>query len=169
MYHVVFDSDGLLKIHKAGFLNVVTQVYVCSLPEEVFREIAVAARQTHAEETKVFEELIRAGRLHRRSLARSAQAERLLGLSQALGPGERGALRLFFREKADVIISDDRAFLNVLVRNRVPFMTPASLLIDLRRAGRIARQEAQAAAERLRPYIRRQVYESLIVRLGEIR
>ncbi len=168
MYHIVFDSDGLLKIYKAGFLNVVTVGHVCSLPEEVFRETVVAARRAHTDEAKVFEELIHSGRLHRRSLARSARAERLLGLSQALGSGERGALRLFFREKADVIITDDRAFLNVLVRNRVPSMTPASLLIDLRRAGKIAREDAQAAAERLRPYIRRGVYESLIERLGEI-
>ncbi len=47
-------------------------------------------------------------------------------------------------------------------------MTPTSLLIDLRRAGRVAQQEAQAAAERLRPNIRREVYESLIAKLGEI-
>ena len=129
----------------------------------------MAARRAHAEEAKVFQELISAGRLLRRPLARSARAERSLALSQTLGPGERGALRLLFREKADVIVTDDRAFLNVLVRNRVPFMTPASLLIDLRRAGKIAREAAQTAAERLRPYIRREVSESLIARVGEIR
>jgi hypothetical protein len=169
MYHIVFDSDGLLKTYKAGLLNVGTLEHLCSLPEEIFQDTVVAAQQTHAEEAKAFQELISGGRLRRRSLARSARAERLLGLSQTLGPGERGALRLLFREKADVIVTDDRAFLNGLVRNRVPFLTPASLLIDLRRAGKIAREAAQAAAERLRPYIRQEVYESLLARLGEIR
>lgn len=48
-------------------------------------------------------------------------------------------------------------------------MTPASILIDLWRAGKIAWEEAQAAAERLRPHFRRGVYESLIAKLGEIR
>ncbi len=50
---------------------------------------------------------------------------------QSLGSGERGALRLFLKEKAHFIVTDDRAFLNVLVRNRTPFLTPAELLVRL--------------------------------------
>jgi hypothetical protein len=167
----LFDEEPLIRVYfdaaKEHLARPNTQQALRSYPctawfqpflPHPFRETVEVARRAHTEEAKVFEALIRSGRLHRRSPARSARTERLLGLSQALGPEERGILRLFFREKADVIITGDRAFLNVLVRNRVPFMTPASLLIDLARAGKIAREEAQAAAKRLRPYIRWEVY-----------
>jgi len=169
MYEIVFDSDGLLKVYKAGFLDVVTAEYACLLPEEVFRETVVAARRAHPDEAEAFEGLVRTGRLRRRPGARSARAERILGLSQTLGPGERGALRLYLRERADSIITDDRAFLNVLIRNRIPFLTPSELLIRLRIVGRLAHEEAHTSAERLRPYIRREVYQDLIERLGGFR
>src|SRR5574341_685222 len=149
MYQIVFDADGVIKALKGGFLAEIAGEYICLLPDEVFREAVVAARQTHAEEANALEALIHAGRLLRRQLARSVRAERILALCQTLGTGERGALRLLLKEKADFIVTDDRAFLNVLVRNRLPFLTPAELLVRLRRAGGISQEEALSSAERL--------------------
>ncbi len=114
------------------------------------------------------EALIQAGKLLRRPPTRSARAERILAMFQSLGSGERGALRLFLKEKAHFIVTDDRAFLNVLVRNRTPFLTPAELLVRLRRAGGMSREDAESSAERLRPYIRREVYQDLVQRLEDI-
>ncbi len=168
MYQIVFDADGLIKVHKGGFLGEVAAEYICLLPDEVFREAIVAARRTHSEQAEALEALIQTGKLLRRPPARSAQAERILTMFQALGTGERGALRLFLKEKADFIVTDDRAFLNVLVRNRTPFLTPAELLVRLRRAGRLSREDAESSAERLRPYVRREVYQDLVQRLEDI-
>ncbi len=108
-------------MHKGGFLGEVAGEYLCLLPDEVFHETIVAARQTHAEEAKALEALIQAGKLLRRAPTRSDRAERILAMFQSLGSGQRGALRLFLKEKAHFIVTDDRAFLNVLVRNRTPF------------------------------------------------
>ena len=168
MYQIVFDADGLIKVHKGGFLGEIAGEYICLLPDEVFREAIVAARQTHAEEAKALEALIHAGKLQRRPPARSARAARILAMFQALGTGEQGALRLFLKEKAEFTVTDDRAFLNVLVRNRTPFLTPAELLVRLRRAGGLSREDAESSAGRLRPYIRREVYQELVQRLGDI-
>jgi hypothetical protein len=169
MYQIVFDADGLLKVHKGGFLAEAAAEYVCLLPDEVFQETVVAARRTHADEARALEELVRAGGLVRRPPARSARAERVLAISQTLGHGESGALRLFFKEAADAIVTDDRAFLNLLLRNQLAFLTPAQLLLRLRGAGKLSGMQASSAVERLRPLIRREVYQDLVQQLGEFK
>jgi hypothetical protein len=58
MYTIVLDADGLIKTHKAGFLPQLAEEYVCLLPEEVYREAAVAARIGHADEVRAIESLI---------------------------------------------------------------------------------------------------------------
>jgi hypothetical protein len=165
MYKIVFDADGLLKVHKAGFLEAVTTTYLCLLPSEVHREAMLAARHAHPEETSALENLRRAGRLLKRPAARSSGADRLLAMSAALGTGERGALRLFYKERADFLVTDDRAFLALLTRNRISFLTPSEMLFGLRKANLLSREEAEEAAERLRPLIRREVYRDLKERL----
>lgn len=125
----------------------------------------MAARHAHPEETQTLESLRRAGGLFRRPAARSRRADRLLATSGALGSGERGALRLFYKEHADFLVTDDRAFLTLLTRHHIRFLTPSELLFRLRKAQRLSREEAEGAAERLRPLIRREVYEDLKARL----
>lgn len=168
MYRIVFDADGLLKVYKAGFLGEITTAYVCLLPEEVFQEVVIAARRVHPEEAKTFEGFTREGKLLKRPPACSGPADRLLVMSPALGKGERGALRLFYRERADFIATDDRAFLNLLTRHRIPFLTPPDMLFRLRRENQLSSEKAEAAAERLRRVIRREVYEDLKQRLEEL-
>ena len=165
MYKVVFDSDGLLKASKAGFLQEVTKTYTCLLPHEVYQETVLAASRVHPEEATAFEDLIRAGRLLRRAATRASRADRLLAMSAALGSGERGALRLFYKEHADFVVTDDRAFLTLLARHRILFLTPSEMLFGLRKANLLSREEAEGAAERLRPLIRREVYRDLKERL----
>ncbi|HEX9899132.1 MAG TPA: hypothetical protein VGC81_07885 [Candidatus Methylomirabilis sp.] len=168
MYRIVFDADGLLKTYKAGFLEEVTATYFCLLPEEVFQETVTVAKRAHPEEVEGLERFIQEGKILKRRGARSGPAERLLVMSQTLGTGERGALRLYFKERADSIVTDDRAFLNLLTRHRIPFLTPPEILYRLRTADRLSHEKAEAAAERLRPIIRHEVYQDLKRRLEEL-
>ena len=169
MYKVVLDADGLLKTYKAGFLPQLTEAYVCFLPEEVYLEAVAAARIGHMDEARAIEDFIAAEKLIRRQAARSRFADRLLRGSHSLGMGELGALRLFLHEGADALLTDDRAFLNFLTRQRIPFLTPSDALLSLHAANRLSHQDAARAAELLRPLIRRDVYEDLRTRLESLR
>jgi len=168
MYKIVFDSDGLLKARKAAFLDAVSRTYACLLPDEVFQETVVAARNAHPEEAREIEGLIGEGKIVPRRRARSAAADRILRWSTSLGEGECGALRLFYQESADFLVTDDRAFLNLLTRHRIPFLTPAELLVRLRMENGLTPEGAVQAADRLRPFVRRDVYENLRSRLEEM-
>jgi hypothetical protein len=139
------------------------------VPEKVNREAVVAGRRAYADEAAAFDGLIEEGKLLRKRIARSPTADRLLLGSAALGSGERGALRLFCQERADCLVTDDRAFLNLLIRHRIPFLTPREILIRRCTESRLGKAEARRAADRLRPLIRQEVYEDLEARLEEPR
>ncbi len=128
----------------------------------------VAARSAHPEEAREIEGLIGEERIVPRRRARSVVADRILRWSTGLGKGECGALRLFCQESADFLVTDDRAFLNLLTRHRIPFLTPAELLIRLRKANSLTPEQAARAAERLRPFVRGDVYAALRSRLEEL-
>ncbi len=165
MYKIVLDADGLIKTYKAGFLPQLTEEYVCLLPEEVYQEAIVAARIGHADEARALEGLITEEKLIRKHAAHSRFAERILRGSHSLGRGESGAVYLFLQEGADILLTDDRAFLSFLTRHRIPFLTPSDALLSLHTANRLSHQDAARAAEQLRPLIRRNVYEDLRTRL----
>jgi hypothetical protein len=169
MYKIVLDADGLIKTYTAGFLPQLTDEYVCLLPEEVYREAVLAARIGYGDEARALDGLIAEEKLLRKQPARSRFADRILRGTHALGMGESGALRLFLHEGADVLLTDDRAFLNFLTRHRIPVLTPSEALLSLRTAERLSHQDAARAAELLRPLIRQSVYEDLRKRLESLR
>jgi hypothetical protein len=58
----------------------------------------------------------------------------------------------------DVVVSDDRRFLNVLQTLRIPFATSSSLIVALAKRDRIERGEALGYLEKLAEYISEEQY-----------
>jgi len=75
-----------------------------------------------------------------------------------LSPGEEDALRLYLTARADVVVSDDVAFLRKLRSLLVPAVTPAALLLDMVREKAIAREAGLRLLEQLAPHIADEEY-----------
>jgi hypothetical protein len=92
--------------------------------------------------------------------ARHRQAAALLGGKRGLGSGEREALHLFFRVRADVIVTDDAAFVATLRGAGLPYLVLAPVLVRLAREQHLRPAEALRALERMRPFVRAEVYRA---------
>jgi predicted nucleic acid-binding protein len=155
----VLDSDGLIKLAKAGVLEAVLRAWECVIPQAVYEETVVRGKQAAYPDATEIERVIQAHHIPCKRPAAQPRARAILRGAQSLGAGEKEALHLYFAETADVIISDDARFLPLLARAGVPYLPPALALMQLVREGRIDRDGAFAHLERMRPFIRPEVHQ----------
>jgi predicted nucleic acid-binding protein len=153
-WKVVIDSDALIKLTKAGLLPIITHAWQCLIPDEVYEEVVVRGKREAHPDAAEIERFI--GRGLERGRVRAAPRR----ISAVLGPGERAVVALFGKEQADLILTDDRAFLATLRQLGLPHLTPALALVKLAEQGAMSLDQAQDYLDRLKPLIRSSVYEA---------
>ena len=157
----MLDSDGLIKLAKCGALETVARTWRCFIPQAVYRETVERGKQESYPDALEIEQIVAANMEIRRAM-RHPQAERLLSRHRSLGSGEREALRLYFALKADGIVSDDVAFSKLLCEAGLPAWPPAAVLITLACEESLAIQETHRALEKLKGFIRPEVYRAAL-------
>jgi hypothetical protein len=157
-FRIVLDSDGLIKLAKAGLLQVVLAAWDCLVPRAVYVEsIERGMRLAHPDAAEIHA-LLRPGSIRPR--ARHPRATAILRGKPGLGPGECEALHLYVASEADALVTDDAAFLDVLTEADIPALPPALAILVLQEQGHLNARDAVAGLERLRPFIRPEVYRA---------
>ena len=169
MSKFVVDADGLIKLGKAGLLRALVGSHEVLVPETVYEEAVVRGKRELYEDAFELERLLEDEGFRIVRSNPEPQADRLLEGVTSLGAGERSALRLYFAEGADAILSDDRVFLNFLSRNSVPFGTPVNVVVGLAKSGRVSLKEGLEALEKMSGFVRADVYERAKAELEELR
>lgn len=162
---VICDADALIKMAKAGILETFARHVELLVSPQVYREAIDEGKARGYKDALEIEHVLKhyGQRLPKRVKTR-VNSDIL-----TLGPGEREILQMLSHERADVVLSDDHAFLSVLEAQGVPYMTPGAALVFLAEQSMIQIQEAQQALERLRPLIRRDQYEAVFKDLQDLR
>lgn len=148
--HLLFDADGLIKLHRAGVLSNGVSTFPTTVPEAAHEEVVTQGKANLYEDAEEIE----------RSLADAADvlpAEEVEP-EPGLGRGEMAVLNRALRQPDAVVVSDDRRFLSLLTDRDVGFLTPADLVVVLARRDVITKIVARDALDRLRPVIRPAAY-----------
>jgi hypothetical protein len=72
--------------------------------------------------------------------------------------GEADSLRLFHQGRYDSIVSDDEKFLELVDSTRIPFLTPAALIVYLYRVHKISLAEARKYVDTIKHMISDEEY-----------
>ena len=152
MKNIVFDSDGLIKLTKAGILEKVIEHFICSITKEVYDETVVKGMERFYDDAYQIDGLIKKGKIMVKNIENSKKATNILKGS-SLGRGETSSLHLYFSLNAEAIISDDRAFLCVLQQNNVAFITPADFIVRSFELRILSKDESLNALDMIEPYI----------------
>lgn len=159
---VVCDADALIKMGKAGFLQVLAAEVEMIVGPQVYREAVIDGKNRGYADAYDLEQSVSAHiRVMDEVSKPRVQAERL-AKQFALGAGEREVLDLHLQEAADAVLSDDRLFLRALDTLGVPYLTPAVALLWLVERKSLRREHAFEALENLRPLIRIEQYTAAL-------
>jgi len=159
MNSIILDADGLIKLGKIGLLPSLGRSYNCIITDQVFKEAIERGKEHFYEDAFVLENYINQGIIRVAATKPNLKVKKLLQKTQSLGEGEKSTLHLFYSQDALAIVSDDLAFLNLLDRYNIPYLTPANLISKLVEIREISKQEGLIALEKLRPYIRSSLYK----------
>lgn len=161
MTMIVADADGLIKLGKSGALPRLLPAAKILVPATVYEEAVVAGRKGMYEDAFELERVLREGQAEVVSEAEggAGEAEDLLRDAPSLGAGERAALRVLYSWGADAVLTDDRAFVNLLRRAEATVLLPTVAIVLLSESGRMAAEEGLAALQLIERLVRREVYE----------
>ena len=113
MNTIVLDSDALIKLTKAGCLGKILGTIDCFISNKVYEETVINGMKRFYEGAFQIDGLVREGKLKIEEIRNNEMAQNILEGSK-LGKGESSTPHLFFNMNASAIISDDKAFLNIL-------------------------------------------------------
>jgi hypothetical protein len=156
-FRVELDSDGLIKLAKAGALERVVEAWTCLVPRAVYVETERGLEAAYPDAEAI--RLVLPPATVRRA-ARHPRAAALLQGKRGLGRGEQEALHLFFAARADAIVTDDAAFVAMLAGAGLRYLVPALVLVRLVQRQYLEPAEALDCLERMRPFIRAGVYRA---------
>jgi hypothetical protein len=155
---IACDADGLIKTNKAGILAILAQHVELLIGPAIFREAVTAGKARGYPDAAALEPIIHRFVQQKRPQGHPRTAQMVQSVT--VGAGEREALDLYLGEHADAVMSDDRGFLALLSAYRIPYVTPAAVLVALCDWDILTVQDATHALELLRPLIRAEQYHA---------
>ena len=148
---LLLDADALIKLNRAGVLLLIAETFECVIPDEVYREAVINGKKRGYPDAEEIDKVIEAGM---EVISVAPVPRRYAGLDA----GESAVLSLVSREETQVVVSDDRQFVNLLSRAGIPYLVPAALIVAMAQQQILTKTGARDALDRMRPWIRDSSY-----------
>lgn len=163
---IVSDSDGLIKLGKSGALPALLLAARVLVPRAVWEEAVEKGKRRMHEDARVLEQVLVA----EPGGAQVVDVESTFDVGGSFGAGEVAALAVFHQYGADAVLTDDRAFLGLLVGSDppVPVLVPTAAVVGLAEGGHLTLGEARTALGKLRPSVRENAFQAAIDELEEM-
>jgi len=151
------DTDALIKLTKISAKGAVGAAFTVLVPPDVQEECVQQGKAGGFPDALRVEENIGRGVLTVRRPKRSTKSEAIVRDLRLLG-GEADVLRLQQSGGVDLVVSDDRKFLQILEALGIRFTTPGALIAALSRTGKMPRDAAREHLEKLAALISEEEY-----------
>lgn len=166
MSRVVLDSDGLIKLLKAGILRVLVSSCECIIPEAIYEESVEEGKKELYEDAFILEDIVKEGIKRIEVDHEELDLEKIDEANlDIFGKGEKEVFRLYFQEEAEAVISDDRAFLNLLDKEEVKYFTPCNASYTMYEKDLINVDESIEGLDEIKGLVRDDVYERTIKKI----
>ena len=162
MYKLLFDSDALIKASKAEFLGKIAENFNISITEDVYNETVKEGKKGFYQDADKIENFVNVGRI--RVISKRHYKEKKLP-EKNFGEGEKSTFQA--HKKGSLIVSDDLSFTSYIKKEDIKSLSSAHLIYVLVKKKKLSKGDAHYCLEKLRPYIRKEVYKSVKTDIGE--
>lgn len=135
---MIADSSSLILLTKARLLDNVATMNLC-IPQQVYEEVVVEGFKRGFSDAILIDTFIK----NRTIIIKKVTHHKEFPLT--LGKGEKGVLELYYQEKADTIIIDDKKVITLCKLLLIPYMTVHMVIIDLLNKKNITKSETTNA------------------------
>lgn len=142
---IVMDSDVLIKLTKTGSKEIIVSSLEVFIPERVHEETVIESED--CSDARTIQKNINEGKIY-------------VSGSPGHDKGEIEALRLYRSGGFELIVSDDRKFLNHLERINIPYLTSSSLIVYLLYKKRLTKKDTTKYIDSLKVHISRDQYRT---------
>lgn len=126
--------------------------FQCTITEEVYDETVIRGMERAHGDAYEINGLIKKGKLKVENTKNNKSVENMLE-NRTFGAGECSTLHLFHNSDAKVIVTDDRAFLNLLDKNNIPYIIPTDLIVRLYELKVITKDESINSLDAIKVYV----------------
>ncbi|MAE43292.1 hypothetical protein CMO93_05955 [Candidatus Woesearchaeota archaeon] len=162
MYNLLLDSDALIKLTHSEIIFKVCEAFNCSITNEVKEETVKEGKARFYPDALIIENLIK------NSLLNLKSSKKRIKIKENFGKGEKSILELYHNTKNNAIVSDDSTFIKHLENENIPFFVPSDLIILLKKQSKINQKEAFYFLEKMKVFIREEVYNETKKELKEV-
>ena len=160
MYKLLLDSDALIKILKAEFLDITVQNFDVITTKEVYDEVVTEGKKGFYQDADKIEKFVKDGKI---GIIKTGYKKRKKP-KQSFGAGETSVFQAY--RKNSLIVTDDLSFTSYIRKEGMASISSAHLLFILFKKNKLSKSEAYYCLERLKPFIRKEVYEIIKNDLG---
>ena len=126
--------------------------FQCLITEEVYNETIIRGMERAHDDAYEINELIKEGKLKVENAINNKLVENMFE-NRTFGVGECSTLHLFHNSDAKVIVTDDRAFLNLLDKNNISYIIPTDLIVRLYELKVITKDESINSLDAIKIYV----------------
>lgn len=150
MVRILLDADASIKLTKIGIIEIFSSHFEVLLTHEVYDEHVTAGLNRNYPDAKKMEKLVS----ERKVVVAEIGKDPDVYDDFRLGHGEKSVLNFFQANDADLIVSDDEAFLKVLDRFEIPFTPVAGVILMCVIHELISKEKGLEYLESLKPMIK---------------
>ena len=154
MYKLLADSDALIKISKAEFLDFVVENFQVLITGEVYKETVNEGKRGFYQDAYNIERLIKINKI---KVLEGKSYKKNKKPKQNFGKGEESIFQA--RKKGILIVTDDLSFTLYAQKENIKSISSAHLVFILAKKGKLKKDKAYYFLEKLRPFIRKEIYE----------
>lgn len=154
MYKLLFDSDALIKASKADLLATVTECFDVLITEEVYSETVEEGKKGFHPDADRIANLVEDRKI---KLTKRKDYIKNKGPKESFGEGEISVFKSY--KKNRMIVTDDLRFSSYIGKEDIKNISSAHLLLALVKKGKMQKDKAEYYLEKLKPYIKKGVYE----------